>query len=231
MHTDPQVAMNGSPSSHTPPVSASEAYDALQAYRRQAQVIDALSAAISTLRAGTRALKAENAELRAAQERSHLESRYRVGDAHQAKPDEVTVHLGLDDGAPAVARDTVACALHDKGIAAAVREAAQLVVSELVTNSVRHSGAPAEEALTLRVALSLPARTLRVEVEDPGRDGAVAPKPADLNGGGGLGLNLIQALSELWGVERVATGGTRVWAQLALGATTPPPAAATDPAR
>jgi hypothetical protein len=38
-------------------------------------------------------------------------------------------------------------------------------------------------------------------------------------------------MSELWGVERVATGGTRVWAQLALGAATPPPAAAIDPTR
>jgi serine/threonine-protein kinase RsbW len=227
MHTDPQAATNGSSSSsHAPPASVSDAYDALNSYRRQAQVIDALSAAISTLRAGTRALKAENAELRAAQERSQLESRYRVGGSHRANPDEVTVHLGLDDGAPAVARVTVACALHGRGVAAAVLEAAQLVVSELVTNSVRHSGASAEEALTLRVALSLPARILRVEVEDPGRDGAVAPKPPDLDGGGGLGLSLIQALSELWGVERVATGGTRVWAQLALGATAPPPAAA-----
>ncbi|MEA2283471.1 MAG: hypothetical protein QOK21_4078 [Solirubrobacteraceae bacterium] len=231
MHTDPQAATNGSSSSfYAPPAGALDEFDALQSYRRQAQVIDALSAAISALRVRTSALKVENAELRAAQERSHLESRYRSGDAHQVNPDEVTVHLGLDDAAPAVARVAVACALRAKGVAAAVLEAAQLVVSELVTNSVRHSGAAAEETLTLRVALSLPARILRVEVEDPGRDGAVAPKPPDLDGGGGIGLNLIQALSELWGVERVATGGTRVWAQLALGVTTPP-AAAIDLAR
>jgi serine/threonine-protein kinase RsbW len=226
MHTDPQAATNGSSSPFQAPPSAPDARDALQPYRRQAQVIDALSAAISMLRARTSSLKAEIAELHAAQERSQLEGRYRFGDARQANPDEVAVRLGLDDGAPAVARVTVACALHDKGVADAVRDTAQLVVTELVTNSVRHSGASAEEALTLRVALSLPARTLRVEVEDSGRDGAVAPRPPDLSGGGGFGLNLIHALSELWGVERVATGGTRVWAQLALGPTAPPPAAA-----
>jgi hypothetical protein len=57
---------------------------------------------------------------------------------------------------------------------------------------------------------------VRLEVEDPGRDGAVAPRQAGLNGGGGRGLNLVQTISERWGVERVAAGGTHVWAQLAL---------------
>jgi hypothetical protein len=31
-----------------------------------------------------------------------------------------------------------------------------------------------------------------------------------------IGLNIVQTLSELWGLERVASGGTRVWAQIAL---------------
>ena len=30
-----------------------------------------------------------------------------------------------------------------------------------------------------------------------------------------MGLHLVQTLSERWGLERVAAGGTRVWAQLA----------------
>jgi anti-sigma regulatory factor (Ser/Thr protein kinase) len=235
MHVDPQAATNGSSSPSLEPSAAGldELNDLQSRYRRQAQVIDALSAAISTLRVGTTALKAENAELRAAHDPGRRESRGRLtGAGPQAEPDEVvTVLLRVDDGAPAVARVAVACVLHDHGVAGKVRDAAQLVVTELVTNSVRHSGASAEEALTLRMALSFPTSTLRVEVEDPGCDGAVAPKSPDLNGGGGLGLNLVQAMSELWGVERVATGGTRVWAQLALGAATTPPAAAIDPRR
>jgi anti-sigma regulatory factor (Ser/Thr protein kinase) len=233
MHTDPQAATNGSSSSsHPPSAGRLDEFTELQSrYRRQAQVIDTLTAAISALRMGTEALKAENAELRAAHDPGRRESRSRLNGARQpAEPDEVvTVLLGVDDGAPAVARVAVACVLHENGVADSVRDAAQLVVTELVTNSVRHSGAGAEEALTLRVALSFATDTLRVEVEDSGCDGAVAPKPPGLNGGGGLGLNLVQAMSELWGVERVATGGTRVWARLAIGATTPPSAAAIDP--
>ena len=54
----------------------------------------------------------------------------------------------------------------------------------------------------------------RLEVEDPGRDGVIAPQPQDLRNGGGMGLNLVQMLSERWGVVRAAEGPTRVWAQL-----------------
>jgi hypothetical protein len=43
----------------------------------------------------------------------------------------------------------------------------------------------------------------------------IAPRSPDLEGGGGFGLNVVQALSERWGLERIAAGGTRVWAQLA----------------
>src|ERR1700754_2827611 len=89
---------------------------------------------------------------------------------------------------------------------------AQLLTSELVTNSVLHSHAPADASVIFRLELSLGA--IRLEVEDPGHGGAVAPRAPDLDGGGGLGLNLVQQLSERWGVERVAGGGTRVWARI-----------------
>ena len=88
---------------------------------------------------------------------------------------------------------------------------ALLVVSELVTNGVCHSGA-SDGAIVVRVELT--DTMVRLEVEDPGRDGAIAPRAPDL-GGGGFGLNLVQALCERWGLERAAAGGTRVWAQLA----------------
>ena len=89
-------------------------------------------------------------------------------------------------------------------------EDALLVVSELVTNSVCHSGA-SDGAIVVRVELT--GTMVRLEVEDPGRGGVIAPRSPDLDGG--FGLNLVQGLSERWGLERVAAGGTRVWAQLA----------------
>jgi serine/threonine-protein kinase RsbW len=95
----------------------------------------------------------------------------------------------------------------------AMLDDAQLLISELVTNSLCHSGASAGDDVVVRVALTR--STLRLEVEDPGRGGAIGPYAADVEQGGGFGLNLVQALSERWGVERVAVGGTRIWAQLA----------------
>ena len=91
-------------------------------------------------------------------------------------------------------------------------ETALLLVSELVSNSVRHSGVPEGEDLVLRVYLWRDG--CRLEVEDPGRDGVIAPQPPDLFRGGGMGLHLVQTLSERWGVVRAAEGPTCVWAQL-----------------
>ena len=61
---------------------------------------------------------------------------------------------------------------------------------------------------------------VRLELEDPGRDGVICVGLPDRAAGHGFGLNLVQMLSERWGAERVALGGTRVWSQLSL-ATSP----------
>jgi hypothetical protein len=87
----------------------------------------------------------------------------------------------------------------------------ELVVSELVTNSLRHSGTPAGASVIVGVALT--PDTIRLDVEDTGHRGAIAPRPVDPETSGGFGLNLVEALSERWGMERVRAG-TRVWVQL-----------------
>jgi anti-sigma regulatory factor (Ser/Thr protein kinase) len=173
--------------------------------RRQAEVIELLSAVASNLRSGAAALKVENAELRAANER--IARQGRNGAARGAGALEV--RLPLDARAPGAARIVVG-RLRGR-VPALVLEDARLVVSELVTNSVCHSGASAGAVVVVRVELT--ATMVRLEVEDPGRDGVIAPRAPDL--GGGFGLNLVEGLSERWGLERVAAGGTRVWAQLA----------------
>jgi anti-sigma regulatory factor (Ser/Thr protein kinase) len=180
--------------------------------RRQAMVIERLSEALSTFERGARALKAENSELRADNDRlrqyRRLESRddRRVDGGESA---EAAIPLGVE--APGVARSIVADRLADQ-VAPCVLETALLLVSELVTNSVRHSGVPEGEDVVVRVDLWRDG--CRLEVEDPGRDGVIAPQPPDLRTGGGMGLNLVQTLSERWGVVRAAGGPTRVWAQL-----------------
>ena len=181
--------------------------------RRQAQAIDALSGAVTCLRRGARALKAENAELRADSARVHRQRRAGVranGDVDGGE--RIEARLALDVRAPGAARRVVADCLGDR-VVSSVFDNAQLLVSELVTNSVRHSGVPAGAELI--VSVDLTPGMVRLDVEDPGRGGTVAPHRPDSQAGGGFGLNLVQALSERWGMERVAEGGTRVWAQLA----------------
>jgi anti-sigma regulatory factor (Ser/Thr protein kinase) len=91
-----------------------------------------------------------------------------------------------------------------------------LLISELVTNSVRHSGASLGGSLVLRVQLSN--TMVRLDVEDGGGGDAVGARTPDLAGGGGFGLYLVHTLSERWGIERAVAGGTCVWAQLSLSA-------------
>jgi signal transduction histidine kinase len=153
---------------------------------RQAVVIDELTEQIATLRAA-----ADGIQLRA------------------------EVRLAIDPGAPAAARAAIARLL-DGESAPAMIASAQLIASELVTNSVRHSGASDPDALVLRVELAL--TTLWLEVEDPGQGGSIAAREPDLDGGGGMGLNLVRTMSERWGVEQVGAGGTRVWARLECAA-------------
>jgi serine/threonine-protein kinase RsbW len=87
---------------------------------------------------------------------------------------------------------------------------APLVVSELVTNSMRHAGL--QDAAGVRVSAALADGVLRIEVEDGGTNGAVTRRAPNRDRGGGFGLNIIDALVLRWGVERGRT--TMVWVEL-----------------
>jgi anti-sigma regulatory factor (Ser/Thr protein kinase) len=82
----------------------------------------------------------------------------------------------------------------------------QLLISELLTNSVRHSGS--EDWITLDVEIY--ANAVRVVVTDRGRgfDPEPTPRP-HLDRPGGWGLCLVNALADRWGVER--NDRTSVW--------------------
>jgi anti-sigma regulatory factor (Ser/Thr protein kinase) len=178
------------------------------ACRRQAAVIGALVRAVGDLRSGASALKAENAELRSERRRLH-----RRGAGVRTHWSEARVRLDLD--APAAARRAVAAALADR-VAAPVIERAKLTISELITNSVRHSGVP--EGAYAVVRLYLTDERLRLAVEDPGHGGEIVRRRADARTGRGFGLHVVETLSERWGSERHASGVTCVWAELSLGA-------------
>jgi serine/threonine-protein kinase RsbW len=86
---------------------------------------------------------------------------------------------------------------------------AELVATELVANSVRHAGLATHEVVRVRVAAD--GEVLHLEVEDPGHEGAPRLREPDPVAGG-LGLNLVEALSLDWGVRR--DDHTTVWAAL-----------------
>jgi anti-sigma regulatory factor (Ser/Thr protein kinase) len=84
-------------------------------------------------------------------------------------------------------------------------EVTELLTSELVTNAVRHVGAP----MTLR-AIRQPA-AIRVEVDDPSGDAPTAREPQLLDESG-RGLLLIARLASAWGVTHHHDGhGKTVW--------------------
>ena len=88
----------------------------------------------------------------------------------------------------------------------------RLLVSEIVTNAVRH--VPASEAATIRLVVARTDRAVRVEVEDRGPGFVPAPR-TDAEPGeqtSGWGLHILAKLATRWGVE--SDGGARVWFEL-----------------
>lgn len=126
--------------------------------------------------------------------------------------------------APSVAREVVD-ALLDARLGAESLSEVRLVVSELVTNAVRH-GKPHEGVVELFVTLG--GGIARVEVTDGG-DGFEPPRGAPpLEEMGGWGLIVVDRLASRWGID----GGprTRVWAELPLDTFGPGGGATTAPA-
>lgn len=86
----------------------------------------------------------------------------------------------------------------------------RLLVSELVTNSVRHSNSREGGVVGLDIAVAR--ETLRVEVSDPGRGFEPTPRVPGQSKAGGWGLYLVDRLADRWGVLRNSV--TRVWFEI-----------------
>jgi anti-sigma regulatory factor (Ser/Thr protein kinase) len=84
----------------------------------------------------------------------------------------------------------------------------QLLVSELVTNSVRH----ARRSDEVELAVTVTRQSIRVCVTDAGPGFEAEPRPEDADPGSGWGLFLVEQLSDRWGVE--LNGKTQVWFEL-----------------
>jgi anti-sigma regulatory factor (Ser/Thr protein kinase) len=121
---------------------------------------------------------------------------------------DIDVRLRPDVHSPAQARRSLEAlrpSLDDLLVDDAV-----LLVSEIVSNCVRHASLDASDAIQVRIRGSN--SMLHVDVIDPGPgfDPARIPSPRPH---GGWGLRLLDRLATRWGVERNHV--TRVWFELA----------------
>jgi anti-sigma regulatory factor (Ser/Thr protein kinase) len=87
-----------------------------------------------------------------------------------------------------------------------------LLVTELVANGVRHGGAGVDSSLHLLLQGRRPGLHVEVVNADHRGGGAPSRRSADLEGGGGIGLNLVEQLSSRWGVRQEQT--TAVWFEM-----------------
>lgn len=121
---------------------------------------------------------------------------------------ELFVNLPGTHRAPRSAR----CVVHAlPGVVLPRVEDVELLVSELVANSIRHGALGAWDAVTLHIDLT--ERRIRVEVTDPGPSFVVGPPGPSADGMSGWGLLLVDRLASRWGVcEDSAT--TKVWFEI-----------------
>lgn len=101
---------------------------------------------------------------------------------------------------------SVTCARH----MASVLDDAELMISELIGNAIRHGLPPIEVAVRC-----VGTATLEVRVRDTGPTVPAADhvEPEGLDAEGGRGLFLVDLLASTWGIEP-ESGGKTIWFRL-----------------
>jgi anti-sigma regulatory factor (Ser/Thr protein kinase) len=120
----------------------------------------------------------------------------------------VSLDLELSSSVDAAAEARRALARVDGELPERRMRDVRLLVSELVTNAVRHAGIG--QGAPIRLVIDTRGGVLRVEVHDRGsgfEPRASEPDPARASG---WGLFLVEQLADRWGVEG-ARPGTRIW--------------------
>jgi anti-sigma regulatory factor (Ser/Thr protein kinase) len=126
-----------------------------------------------------------------------------------------TVLLPYAPASVAVARQRLAADLNAAGIFAGAVGDAVLVVSELLSNAIRH--ARPLPGSSVQVAWALDDDAVEVAVSDGGAATRPTPAQATVSSLGGRGLGIVDYLARNWGV-RTDDGGLTVWAVVAVPA-------------
>jgi anti-sigma regulatory factor (Ser/Thr protein kinase) len=126
-----------------------------------------------------------------------------------------------------IARHGLDADLRAHGVPESLVADAILVLSELMSNAVRH--ADPLPGTQVRVAWTLTGGMLEIAVSDGGGQGrphTEVPSPTSI---GGRGLSIVEYLSSCWGV-RTCEPGTTVWATLPVAPNgTPKPNGTSQP--
>ncbi|WP_244501098.1 ATP-binding protein [Streptomyces sp. TP-A0874] len=123
-----------------------------------------------------------------------------------------TFHLPALNSSVSKARRRALTVLREWGMDEELGADAELVVSELFTNAVRHT-----DSVKIICSLRIVGSRLRVEVVDQGC-AEVEPRVRDSEDEGGRGLLLVGAVADDWGVRPHESGrGQVVWAYLSHG--------------
>lgn len=123
-------------------------------------------------------------------------------------PSDDLVNLRLAGGPDAAGMARRAVARLEGELADDTVDVIRLLVTELVTNSVRHAEA---QAVDMRVHVT-PGQ-VRLEVTDRGPGFQFEEREADQDLEGGWGLYLVDRLADRWGISNEG-GASRVWAEL-----------------
>jgi len=140
--------------------------------------------------------------------------------------DRRRLQLVVAESAIGIARALADLALRQWGIPRSMGSDVRLIVTELVTNVIRHSDTPPQSIGLLEVVLDLlPDSAVRVMVWDANTQPPIL-RNASADAESGRGLLLVEALSACWGSYPAAGGGKVVWAQIPLGAAPAPASSA-----
>ena len=118
------------------------------------------------------------------------------------------LQLSAEPASAGAARAEVAEVLRDCGAVAQIG-VAELLVTEVVANAVRHAGGE-----QIHLGITVGADAVRVEVGDDGDSFPVPGLPPGEDDPGGRGLMIVEGLASRWGYEKAEAGGKRVWFEI-----------------
>ncbi|MFC9972006.1 ATP-binding protein [Spirillospora sp. NPDC127200] len=112
----------------------------------------------------------------------------------------------------AVARRRLGSELAESGVLDSIVDDANVIVSELLSNALRHARSlPGGQ---IRLSWTRRGDMLELAVSDGGAMTEPRRGPGTLSSLGGRGLGIVEALAEGWGVRHDEDGTTTVWALL-----------------